>query len=229
MLCTCMIAPLSISIRSRRTASLLIDHPWHSGALSGQHGSKSNRISFNREVLFQTFTPHLRRPGRGMQSRDQEGRWRSAARTVGRHAGAAGISGCCGAMRATPCGAGGCRVRFRSEPSAHSATLWRTKHYSGTTSPGCSARNSAQPVPQKTYGQRAKVETTFSVVKRKLSSRAPGRSPSSQIRQALLLGLAYNLYRLRRPPDTEEVNKATLSPFRMTLMKNRGGGPVIVN
>jgi len=32
----------------------------------------------------------------------------------------------------------------------------------------------------------------------------------SQIRQALLLGLAYNLYRLRRPPDTEEVNKAAL-------------------
>src|SRR6267143_2377807 len=69
----------------------------------------------------------------------------SAARTVGRHAGAAGISGCCGAMRAAPFGAGGCRVRFRSEPSAHSATLWRTKHYSGTTSPGCSARNPAQP------------------------------------------------------------------------------------
>ncbi len=36
------------------------------------------------------------------------------------------------------------RVRFRSEPSAHSATLWRAKHYSGTTSPGCSARNPAQ-------------------------------------------------------------------------------------
>ena len=28
---------------------------------------------------------------------------------------------------------------------SHSATLWRTKHYSGTTSPGCSARNPAQP------------------------------------------------------------------------------------
>ncbi|HLZ49589.1 MAG TPA: hypothetical protein VKP61_02455, partial [Candidatus Acidoferrum sp.] len=34
-------------------------------------------------------------------------------------------------------------------------------------------------------------------VKRKLSSRAPGRSLAIQIRQALLLGLAYNLYRLR--------------------------------
>src|SRR6266446_5795492 len=34
-------------------------------------------------------------------------------------------------------------------------------------------------------------------VKRKLSSRAPGRSLATQIREALLLGLAYNLYRLR--------------------------------
>ncbi|MGB2622170.1 MAG: hypothetical protein WBL56_15435, partial [Candidatus Acidiferrum sp.] len=30
-----------------------------------------------------------------------------------------------------------------------------------------------------------------------LSSRAPGRSLAIQIRQALLLGLTYNLYRLR--------------------------------
>jgi hypothetical protein len=51
--------------------------------------------------------------------------------------------------------------------------------------------------PEKPYRQRAKIETIFSVVKRKLSSRAPGRSLSMQIRQALLLGLAYNLYRLR--------------------------------
>jgi|SRR5579863_3045993 len=51
--------------------------------------------------------------------------------------------------------------------------------------------------PRKPYGQRAKIETMFSVVKRKLSSRAPGRSLPLQIRQALLLGLSYNLYRLR--------------------------------
>src|SRR5271170_2466876 len=51
--------------------------------------------------------------------------------------------------------------------------------------------------PQKEYGQRAKIETIFSVIKRKLSSRAPGRSLPLQIRQALLLGLTYNLYRLR--------------------------------
>ena len=53
--------------------------------------------------------------------------------------------------------------------------------------------------PRKQYGQRAKIETIFSVVKRKLSSRAPGRSLATQIRQALLLGLTYNLYRLRHP------------------------------
>jgi len=35
--------------------------------------------------------------------------------------------------------------------------------------------------PQKKYAQRAKVETIFSVVKRKLSSRAPGRSLSSSV------------------------------------------------
>jgi hypothetical protein len=52
--------------------------------------------------------------------------------------------------------------------------------------------------PKKPYRQRAKIESIFSAVKRKLSSRAPGRSLTTQIRQALLLGLAYNLYRLRR-------------------------------
>ena len=53
--------------------------------------------------------------------------------------------------------------------------------------------------PKKPYRQRAKIESIFSVVKRKPSSRAPGRNLSTQIRQALLLGLAYNLYRLRHP------------------------------
>jgi len=62
---------------------------------------------------------------------------------------------------------------------------------------GILRRQMYRAFPQKAYGQRAKVETIFSVVKRKLSSRAPGRSLQSQIRQALLLGLTYNLYRLR--------------------------------
>ena len=51
--------------------------------------------------------------------------------------------------------------------------------------------------PKKPYRQRAKIESIFSSFKRKLSSRAPGRTLTTQIRQALLLGLAYNIYRLR--------------------------------
>ena len=51
--------------------------------------------------------------------------------------------------------------------------------------------------PQKLYAPRAKVETVFSVVKRKLSSKAPGRTLPIQIRQAMLLGLTFNLYRLK--------------------------------
>ena len=50
--------------------------------------------------------------------------------------------------------------------------------------------------PRRVYGQRALIETVFSVVKRKLSARAPGRSLFMQVRQALVLGLAYNLYRV---------------------------------
>ena len=50
--------------------------------------------------------------------------------------------------------------------------------------------------PAKPYAQRNLIETVFSVVKRKLSARAPGRSLAAQAKQALVLGLAYNLYRL---------------------------------
>ena len=50
--------------------------------------------------------------------------------------------------------------------------------------------------PRRQYARRALVETVFSTVKRKLSARAPGRTLFMQLRQALLLGLAYNLYRL---------------------------------
>jgi hypothetical protein len=51
--------------------------------------------------------------------------------------------------------------------------------------------------PRKLYRRRALIETLFSSVKRKLSARAPGRSLGMQVRQALLLGLSFNLYRLR--------------------------------
>jgi hypothetical protein len=50
--------------------------------------------------------------------------------------------------------------------------------------------------PAKQYSQRNLIETVFSAVKRKLSTRAPGRSLATQAMQALILGLAYNLYKL---------------------------------
>jgi len=55
--------------------------------------------------------------------------------------------------------------------------------------------------PQRLYRHRAKIETIFSIIKRKLSARAPGRTLSTQITQALLLGLTFNLYRLRHPSN----------------------------
>ena len=51
--------------------------------------------------------------------------------------------------------------------------------------------------PRRVYRRRALVKTLFCSVKRKLSARAPGRSLRTQMRQALLLGLSFNLYRLR--------------------------------
>jgi hypothetical protein len=51
--------------------------------------------------------------------------------------------------------------------------------------------------PQKLYRRRALIETVFSSVKRKLSACAPGRTLRMQMRQALLLGLSFNLYHLR--------------------------------
>ncbi len=64
-----------------------------------------------------------------------------------------------------------------------------------------------QHFPKAQYGQRALIESVFSAVKRKLSARAPGRSTRAQrksldgtairdVPQALLLGLAYDIYRL---------------------------------
>lgn len=50
--------------------------------------------------------------------------------------------------------------------------------------------------PRRKYAQRAQVESVFSAVKRKLSAKAPGRSTETQRRQALLLGVTYNLYLL---------------------------------
>jgi hypothetical protein len=51
--------------------------------------------------------------------------------------------------------------------------------------------------PRRIYRRRALIESLFSSVKRKLSARAPRRSLPMQMRQALLLGLSFNIYRLK--------------------------------
>ena len=66
--------------------------------------------------------------------------------------------------------------------------------------------------PKKEYGQRSMVKTVYSTTKRKLSCRAPGRSITTQVRQALLLGLAYNLYRLRVPTKTPVFERMSTEP-----------------
>ncbi len=53
--------------------------------------------------------------------------------------------------------------------------------------------------PRQQYCHRSLIESVFSTVKRKLSCRAPGRTIYTQSRQALLLSLPFNLYRLRLP------------------------------
>jgi hypothetical protein len=52
--------------------------------------------------------------------------------------------------------------------------------------------------PAARYRQRSLVESVCSAAKRKRSSRAPGRLSVTQHLQTLLLGLAYDLYRVRR-------------------------------
>ena len=58
-------------------------------------------------------------------------------------------------------------------------------------------RKCGRAFPAELYRQRVHAETVFSAVKRKLSAKAPGRSLATQRKQALLLGLAYNIYKLR--------------------------------
>jgi hypothetical protein len=54
-----------------------------------------------------------------------------------------------------------------------------------------------QAFPRQFYRRSALIETLFTSVRRKLSARAPGRLLPMQRRQAMLLGLSFNLYRLR--------------------------------
>ena len=51
--------------------------------------------------------------------------------------------------------------------------------------------------PQRLYRRRALIESVFPSVKRKVSAHAPGHTLPMQVRQALLLDLRFNLYRLR--------------------------------
>jgi hypothetical protein len=53
-----------------------------------------------------------------------------------------------------------------------------------------------QAFPRHLYRRRSLIESVISAVKRKLSARAPGRSLYTQGLQALVLGVAYNIYRL---------------------------------
>jgi Transposase DDE domain/Transposase domain (DUF772) len=53
-----------------------------------------------------------------------------------------------------------------------------------------------QDFPRHEYGQRSLIESVISAVKRKLSARAPGRSLYTQCLQALLRGVASDIYRL---------------------------------
>jgi hypothetical protein len=53
-----------------------------------------------------------------------------------------------------------------------------------------------QAFPASLYRRRSLIESVISAVKRKLSARAPGRMLDTQRLQALLPGIAYNIYRL---------------------------------
>lgn len=70
-------------------------------------------------------------------------------------------------------------------PAKRGKKIWKLK--------GVRAQMKAK-FPAKQYRQRNLIETVFSMVKRKLS--APAHSLPTQALQALLLGLAYNLYKL---------------------------------
>ena len=78
--------------------------------------------------------------------------------------------------------------------------------------------------PRRLYRRRALIESLFSSVKRKLSARAPGRSLRTQKRQALLLGLSFNLYRLKHRRlfsrmSTEPDESLKMGPAYRLLLK----------
>jgi hypothetical protein len=64
--------------------------------------------------------------------------------------------------------------------------------------------------------RRGRRRTAVAVDGTRLSSKAPGRSVPLQVRQALLLGLAFNLYR-GIAFFSEDVDRAILSPLFLIL------------
>ena len=53
--------------------------------------------------------------------------------------------------------------------------------------------------PRELYRLRALVETVVSSIRRQVGDLVAGETPRMQRKQALLLGLGYTLYRLKRP------------------------------
>jgi len=80
----------------------------------------------------------------------------------------------------------------------HADSIIPAKRFTSRRATGVRAQM-RENFPRQIYGKRSLIESVFSAVKRKLSCRAPGRSMATQSRQALLLGLAFNLYRLWLP------------------------------
>ncbi len=72
------------------------------------------------------------------------------------------------------------------------------------------ARIFAKKRKRKRYGQRAQVETVFSVIKRRLDSSVNACSYWSQCRALMLKALTHNIMILRR---TQVFDRAAASPF----------------
>src|ERR1700746_707903 len=94
------------------------------------------------------------------------------------------------------------RIRQREKSYLHPAATWgaerdsRQARKENLAHPP-SARRNTPGIPTTALPASRSDRELFSSLKRKLSARAPGRSLRRQIRQTLLLGLSFNLYRLR--------------------------------
>lgn len=73
--------------------------------------------------------------------------------------------------------------------------------------------------PMVPYRPRTLIELVFSAAKRKLSGRAAGRSSVTQRAQALLLGIAFNLFRFR--PRRQFVRLVSFRSTRVVRMSTR--------